>query len=329
MRNILKDYKIFDINPAKLRSKEFFKNTLEYRQSAFRQFRHTIKRPSQFRCPLCGSTKGKEFLEYKKYLLFDCQKCSLVSPNIDMAQLGSHEVYDDPVYIKDITREILDTYAYRKKTYAPERLVYILQNTKIAKSKMRLLDVGCGPGYFVSHLKDQGIRYKGLELADFLVKICKRKGLYVENANLSKEPSRAYNVVTLFDVLEHLADPLKFFRMLNQKIVRGGFVLAYTPHIHSIAFHLMGGLQNTLAPFQHFAFYDPKSLEYLARKTGFKVHLIDYYGLDVMDYFYLKEYEEPGNYHKKLKDFIPVMQAVIDKQQLSNHLRVFFRKVRD
>lgn len=327
MRNILKDYKIFDIDPAKLRSKEFFKNMLEYRDIVFKQFEHTIKKPGQFKCPLCELKRGKEFLKYKKYTLFDCRRCGLVSPNINLDGLGGHEVYDDPAYIKDTTREILDTYDYRKKAYAPERLNYILEKTKLSKSKIKLLDVGCGPGYFINHLKDKKIKYKGLELADFLVKICKTKGLNVENADLKNEPSKTYNVITLFDILEHLANSVEFFKTLNNKLAKGGYVLAYTPHIHSVAFYLMGGLQNTLLPFQHFAFYDPRSLDYLAKKTGFKIHSIDYYGLDVMDYLYMKEYQEPVGYHQKLKDFIPVIQAIIDKQKLSNHIRVFFKKV--
>lgn len=327
MRDIFEDYKIFNIDPAKLRSKEFFKNMLEYRDSVFKQFKHTIKKDFQFQCHLCGSKNGKEFLNYKGYKLFECKKCSLVSPNIDLGKLGGHEVYDNPAYVKDVTREILDTYDYRKNTYAPERLNYVLNKTKLPKSKIKLLDVGCGPGYFISHLKDKKIKYKGLELADFLVKICKQKKLNVEKADLKNEPAKTYNVITLFDVLEHLANPIEFFKTLNNKLTKGGYVLAYTPHIHSVAFHLMGGLQNTLLPFQHFAFYDPKSLDYLAQKTGFKVHSTDYYGLDIMDYLYMKEYQELAGYHQKLKNLIPIMQAIIDKQKLSNHIRIFFKKI--
>ncbi len=326
MRNILKDYKIFNIDPSKLRSKEFFKNMLEYRNNVFSQFKYAIKNSEHFKCHLCGSKKAKEFLKYKNYTLFDCQKCGLVSPNIDLTKLGSHEVYDDPAYIKDTTREIINTYEYRKKTYAPERLKYILEKTKLSENRIKLLDIGCGPGYFISYLKDRNIKYKGLELANFLVDICKRKKLNVENADLEKEPDNTYNLLTLFDVLEHLAEPAKFFKTLNKKMKKGGFVLAYTPHIHSVAYHLMGGYQNTLLPFQHFAFYDSKSLNYLAKKAGFKIHSIDYYGLDIIDYLYMKEYQEPGEYHSKLKDLIPILQAIIDKQGVSNHMRIFFQK---
>jgi len=327
MRDILKDYKIFNIDPTKLRSRKFFSNMLEYRENVFRQFKHTIKKPGNFKCHLCGSGNGKEYLNYKNYKLFECKKCDLVSPNIDLSKLSGHEVYDDPAYIKDTTREIVNNYDYRKKTYAPERLNYILEKTGLPKNKINLLDIGCGPGYFISHLKDKKIKYKGLELSDFLVKICKQKKLNVEKTDLKNEPNKTYNVATLFDVLEHLVNPVDFFKTLNSKMVKGGYVLAYTPHIHSVAFHLMGGLQNLLLPFQHLAFYDPKSLDYLAKKTGFKIHSIDYYGLDIMDYLYMKEHEKPIGYHQKLKELIPIMQAVIDKQKLSNHIRVFFRKL--
>lgn len=326
MRNILEGYKIFNIDPKKSRSKDFYKNVLEYRNHMMKKFRREIKALDQFVCPLCNSKKGDDFLAYKNYHLVDCSKCGLVSPNVDFSKLDNQDVYDDPAYIKDTTREVLDTYDYRKKTLAPERFNYILEKTKIQKNKIKLLDVGCGPGYLLSYLKDKGIKYKGLELADFLVKICKQKKLNVEKADLSNEPDHNYNVITLFDVLEHLSEPASLFKILNKKLTRNGFVLAYTPNIHSLSFLLMKEKQNNLYPFQHICFFDKQSLDYLAKKTGFKVHSIDYYGLDMMDYFCLKTYEDRFDYLAKLKEFIPLMQSVIDKQNISNHIRVIFQK---
>ncbi|MBI2064464.1 MAG: class I SAM-dependent methyltransferase [Candidatus Yanofskybacteria bacterium] len=328
MRNILRDYKIFDIDPTRSRSKDFYKNMLDYRDHTMKQYHPAIKRAG-FKCLLCGKSRAKEFLEYENYKLFDCLSCGLVSPNIDLEKLKSLEIYDDPAYIKDATREILDTYNYRKGQYAPERLNYILQKTKLSPNKIKLLDLGCGPGYFLSYLKNKKIKYKGLELANFLVKICKQKNLNVEGSDLRKEVSQSYNVITMFDVLEHLTDPVGLFKDLNNKIVKGGYVLAYTPNIHSLAYSLMKERQNTLYPFQHLAFFDNKSLNYLAKKTGFKVFSIDYFGLDVADYLYMKAYDDAHDYLEKLKDFIPTMQAVIDKQNLSNHMRIIFKKIKN
>src|SRR3989344_8860134 len=321
MRNLLEGYKIFNIDPKQSRSKNFYKNVLEYRAHMMKKFRRDIKTLDKFICPLCGSKKGNDFLAYKNYQLIDCLKCGLVSPNVDFAKLGNHDVYDDEAYIKATYIEIMNTYNYRKKTLAPERFNYILEKTKIAKNKIKLLDVGCGPGYLLSYLKDNGIKYKGLELADFLVKICKQKKLNVEKANLNNELHSSYNVITLFDVLEHLSDPVSLFKVLNKKLTKNGFILAYTPNIHSLSFLLMKEKQNNLYPFQHICFFDKQSLDYLAKKNGFKIYSIDYFGL--------KSYEDKFDYLAKLKEFIPLTQAVIDKQNISNHIRVIFQKLHD
>jgi 2-polyprenyl-3-methyl-5-hydroxy-6-metoxy-1,4-benzoquinol methylase len=329
MRPLLNDYKIFNIDPKKLRSKDFFKNMLEYRHNTMRKFREAIKKRGEFKCPLCNCFSGKHFLNYKNYTLLECGRCKLVSPNINFDLLEGRNVYDDKSYIKDTTQEILNTYTYRKNTYARERFDYLSKKiTDIPKSKIKLLDVGCGPGYFISYLKDRHVNYKGLELADFLVKICKRKRLNVEKSYLESERDKSYNIVTMFDVIEHIGDPIKLFKTLNNKLVSGGYIVAYTPNIHSVGYLLMQGLQNTLLPFQHFCFFDETSLNYLCKKTGFKIYSLEYHGLDVIDYFYMKQHQDKVDYLKNLENFIPIAQAIIDKQGLSNHMRVVFKKTK-
>lgn len=326
MRNILEKLKIFNINPSKLRTKNWYENTFLYHEYCLNKFSNIIKKPNQFACPLCGGERKKKFLARGKYLLFDCLKCSLVSANVNVDKFDTQEAYDSKESGENTKRNILSTYNYRKKTYAVERLNYLLEKIKLHESKLKLLDVGCGSGYFIDHLKDKKIKYKGLELSNFLIDICRKKKLNVSNTDVSQEPNNYYNVVTMFDVLEHLVDPISFLKKLNQKIVRGGYILAYTPNIHSVAFLLMKEKQNLLSPFQHLCFYDKESLNFLAQKTGFNVHSIDYYGLDLTDYFLMKQYEDGFDYLSKISESIPILQAIIDKQKLSNHMRVIFKK---
>lgn len=327
MRNIFEGYRLFAIDPKKSRSKDFYKNMLEYRGHVMKRFARAIKKESAFVCLLCQGTSKQEFLTLGRYALYECKKCSLVSPNINFSLADEHELYDDPANSKDVVREIVKTYDYRKRVHAPERLAYLLEKTGLKKKDITLLDVGCGPGYFLSHLKDQKINSKGLELTEFLVALCRKKGLNVAGTELKDEKPGTYTALTLFDVLEHITDPVSFFKDTNRALQKGGYVLAYVPHIHSLAFALMGNRQNTLAPFQHVAFFDPKSVAYLAQKTGFTVHSIEYFGLDIMDYFCMKQYDDNFDYLSTLKDFIPLMQAIVDKQNISNHMRVIFKKV--
>src|SRR3989344_3409655 len=299
MQDLFSDYKIFKLDPYKLRSRDFFKNMLEYRKSTMKKFGKAILSPSHFKCPLCGKDKKSSYLDLGKYKLFQCNTCSLVSPNINFNKLDNQEVYDDPLYVKDTTREILDTFQYRKNTYAPERLSYILSRVDIKKRNIELL-----------------------------VKICKEKGLNVERNDVSEEKNNSYNIIPLFDVVEHIVDPLIFFKILNKKLIKGGHLIAYTPNIHSLSYYLMGSSQNTLLPFQHLCFFNKRSLSYLANKSGFKLESIEYFGLDIMDYFFMKEYQDKISYLSSLKEFISVIQAIVDKQSLSNHMRVVLNKIK-
>lgn len=327
MRNILKDYKIFNIDPKKLRDKNFYKNMLDYRHFLIAMFEKSIKKPDQFKCILCNSRNGKEFLTYKNYPLFECLDCGMVSPNIDLDLVDEEKVYDDKATLEDVKHDVLNNYEYRKNNYGGERLSYILEKMDIPEKDIKLLDVGCGTGFFLDHLRDKNINYKGLELADFLVEICRDKKLNVVKGDLKDEPKASYNIITLYDVLEHLRNPIEMFKTLNDKLMPGGYVLAYTPNIHSLSFVLQKERQNNVYAFMHLCFFDKKSLDYLARKTGFEVYSVDFYGLDVMDYLFMKNYDDNTDYLEGLKDFIPLMQAVLDKQKISNHQRIIFKKI--
>ena len=95
-----------------------------------------------------------------------------------------------------------------------------------------------------------------------------------------------------------------------------------------MGYALMGSDQNTLLPFEHLCFFNQKSLDYLAKKTGFKIISLETYGLDVTDYLLFREFKDKINYTSKLKEFISLTQSLIDKSNLSNHFRVTFKKIK-
>ena len=96
------------------------------------------------------------------------------------------------------------------------------------------------------------------------------------------------NVIVLFDVLEHLCDPVSVFKIIHQKLRKNGYCMAFTPNIFSVGYELMGGKQNTLLPFEHLCFYNKESLSYFAEKIN--IYGWDYYmesSPDSMSYWQL------------------------------------------
>lgn len=323
--------RIFNIDPHKLRGKKFFEEIFNYRKKIYKAQKIRIKKKKSFKCNLCGSKKGKTFLTWKqKYELISCTKCNSVSPNINFKNESKfiESVYNDKIYTKKAFEAIFKNYQYRKKKFGKERYDYCIKRLGL-NTKDKILDLGCGFGYFINYLKSKKIYAKGIEPSKNITEYCKSKlKLNVTSDKLENEKNNYYNLITLFDVLEHLKDPCTYFKTINKKLKKNGFCVAYTPNIHSFSYALMGSNQNTMLPFEHLCFFNEKSLKYLAQKSGFKITKIETYGFDVMDYMLLKEFQDKFEYTKKFKEFINLIQPILDKFNLSNHFRITFKKIK-
>ena len=323
--------KLFEIDPYKLRGKKFFEEIFSYRNEIYKKQKKRIKDIRSFQCNLCKNKKGDIFLSWRKnYKLITCKKCGAVNSNISHIDEIEfiNSVYNDKNYTEKMFKVIANNYNYRKNTFGKERYEYTIKRLNL-KNNSKVLDLGCGFAYFLNYLKNKKINYKGIEPSKSIADFCKSKlKLNVETGNLNDEKDNHYNLITLFDVIEHLKDPCSYYKSINKKLKKGGYCVAYTPNIHSLSYALMGSEQNTMLPFEHLSFFNEKSLKYLAKRTGFEIYSIETYGFDIMDYILLKEYKDKINYSKTFTKFISLVQSIVDKANLSNHYRVTFKKIK-
>jgi len=130
----------------------------------------------------------------------------------------------------------------------------------------KVLDVGCGHGDFIQRLRDQkGCRVYGVELNSHAVEIGRKKGLEVLNVDLdlhAQSLQEGYDIVTAFQVLEHIDQPLDFIRSCLECLAPGGTLLIGVPNNDSFIKDDPLGLLNM--PPHHMGLWTPKSLEYLA-----------------------------------------------------------------
>ncbi len=323
-----KKLKIYDIDGYSLRGKNFYSSIVEYRSKILKKFKSKIHQNIKHKCLLCKSIKTKLILEWKNgYSVFQCLQCGASSPNIKLNKKDNHAstVYENETYNKKFIREIHNQFEYRKKNFGQQRFLYAKKFITNKKNPY-ILDLGCGAGYFLSVLKDKKIRSKGLEVSRHLVDYCKNNGLDVSSSSLELEDDLSFDLITMYDVLEHLESPIEVMKCINKKLKKNGICIAYTPNIESLAFEIMGSNQNTLLPFEHVCFYNPKSLNLLASKSGFQIISIETCGLDLLDYFLWKEYLHNESYVDKFNNLIKYGQAIIDSSSMSNHFRIVFKK---
>ena len=329
LRFVTEPLRIFSFDPWAMRGKRFFEGILAYRRAILPANRARIKPREEFRCVLCGRTEGRVLLTWEAgYEVIECAFCDYSTANFSIEDPKDHVKisYDNDVYYEKFLREIVEHYDYRKDTMGKERFEYSVARLGLDQAKASILDLGCGAGWFLSYLKERGVKARGLEVNPMVVRFCEGRGLDVRDSRLAEEPDGAYDVITMFDVLEHLHDPIEVLSTARRKLTTGGFVVGYTPNIHSIAYELMGTSQNTLLPFEHVGFFSRKSFAHLAAETGFEVHTLEVFGFDVMDYLLMKEYEDGVDYTVKLRQMMLLTQACIDRVGVGNHFRVTLKK---
>ena len=147
------------------------------------------------------------------------------------------------------------------------------------RSAIRLMDVGCSSGALVYAAQSVGVKAEGVEPSLNPVKTAIAYGLKVHQGFLEdlKLAAESYDVITLFEVVEHLKDPLQLFKECHRILSSGGIVIVKTGNTDSLTARMMRNrweyLDMTLHG-GHISFFNPYSLELLAHRCGFKVDRI-------------------------------------------------------
>ena len=148
--------------------------------------------------------------------------------------------------------------------------------TGFAKSKakrLRLLDVGCGPGHFLEQLDLALFEPHGVEPVGEAVAIAKKKGLDVFQGDVLATPlgSAKYDVVTLWHVLEHIGQPGVALSRIHSALDEQGIVVIATPNTHSLACKMGREYWFHLDTPRHLHLFNESNCERILENSGFKV----------------------------------------------------------
>lgn len=135
----------------------------------------------------------------------------------------------------------------------------------------RLLDAGCGPGYFVRAARDAGFDACGVEVSRYAVEFARRElGVDVRHGTVpgADLPAGRFDVVTMWDVIEHLPDPLAALRAVAEVLRPGGVVMLSTGDYASLVARLSGRHWHLFNLPEHLWFFTPGSLRRLLRRAG-------------------------------------------------------------
>ena len=123
----------------------------------------------------------------------------------------------------------------RSKSYLDVNRRFQMFKDKINKN-MKLLEVGCGYGFFVEHLKNKGYNIRGIEISDSRREYgintlgCEIYDINLLNEDISNSQNEQYNIIFLFHVLEHLSEPERFLKNMKKMLKKEGTLIIEVPN---------------------------------------------------------------------------------------------------
>lgn len=156
----------------------------------------------------------------------------------------------------------------REMTFARQ----LRQIEKYAPKKGRILDIGTAGGSFLYVAKNRGWDVYGVEPNKWMAKWGKKQyGIDIKAGDVfsQKYPDNHFDVVTLWDVLEHVPDPRKTLTEVNRILKKGGILVVNYPDIDSWFAKLWGKKWMFLLSV-HLFYFTPRTIRIMLKQTGYK-----------------------------------------------------------
>ena len=195
-------------------------------------------------CPLCepGSSTEPRY-QFHPYAVVRCRSCGLsfLSPRLvedEIMRLYQSQSYYESSITGQGYDEYLDARANWIRTFKRR-----LKDIQEYKTGGRVLDVGCGPGFFLEAATCLGYEAWGLDPSSYITELARRKfDKRVVQGTLDTaafEP-RSFEIITAFDTFEHLYHPLQFLDKVFNLLRPGGILVITTPDASSLLARLSG-----------------------------------------------------------------------------------------
>jgi len=256
--------------------------------------------PHLVKCPLCNGENFSLFLDQKDAIYFErrivtCDDCGLmlVNPQPTEEELAAFYNGDFSVTGKrKLWNRKLKKYTYVEtspSTGQPNehKLNHNPQEERVSKRISTLnrikpppagiLDIGCREGAFLKKAREKGYECRGVELSSRFAEIARdRAGVEVFCGTLEQFASGScagerFEIITLWDVIEHLTDPAATLSEINRLQENGGVLAVSTPNLASYRYYRYGhrwrGFQESQ---EHIVFFSPATLSNMLEKCGYE-----------------------------------------------------------
>lgn len=232
-------------------------------------------------CNLCYSQKTETIMTKLPYNLVKCTKCSLYYLNPQPTKKSLQSFYTKDYFQGGLAATGYSSYTLLDRDLSFEARIR-LNLVKKYIHQGKLLDIGCGYGHFLKEARDDGFDVFGLDISKEAIKQLQKKYSITGKAGDVIEndlPSDVFDVITAWDVIEHIQNPRKSLQDLFKKLSKNGWLFLTTPNIKSIDAKILGKYWYGFKRIpEHLYFFSPETISQLLKIVGYEVIEIKQWG---------------------------------------------------
>lgn len=213
------------------------------------------------------------FADKNGYKIYRCDSCQMLSvfpvPTSDTIE----SVYKEDYFFGAKKSFGYVDYDANKKAMTNIFELYLSKFKKILGGTGRLLDIGAATGFFMHIVERHGWKTDGIEISSHAASLGKNRGLSIGAGTIHQTTflPQSFDVVTMWDVIEHVPDPASDIRKITALLKSGGILAINTPDSGSLFARIMGARWHLLVPPEHIYYFNRTSLRMLLEKNGFMV----------------------------------------------------------
>ncbi len=222
--------------------------------------------------------KGSVLWKSGKISVIDCSVCGFIHMNPIINKKKLEKMYADSFYQTmhpGFTKKYESELDYWKITFDDK--LDIIEN-KIKKKNRKILDIGCGPGFFLKHAQKRKWDVLGIEPSTSAAKYARSKGVPIHESTFESfilENRTKFDAIHTRFFLEHTIDPKLICKQCHDILNPGGIICFEVPNdfniLQKIVTKKLKKPEYWIAPPEHINYFSLSSLSNLLQNSGFKL----------------------------------------------------------
>jgi len=321
-----------------IRKRDVLNRYLELVQEDSKRLFHDRTKFSKINCPACGNNEPEIQFDKMGFSYVQCPECETLFVSPRPAYHDLMKIYVDSPSTKFWVNDFFLPMAEvrREKIFQP-RAQFIADRFPDIKHG-RMADIGAGFGLFLEEMKVlwPASDIVAIEPSLDMAKICRDKGLPVLESTLEDVDQRErFDLMTAFELFEHLHDPIPFLEKVHNLLNPGGYVFITTLNALGFDIQVLWERAKSVFPPQHLNFFNSHSMATLLTRKGFEIIEIATPGQldwDIVEGAYLHDGVDPGRFYKTVSRYASDkakqdMQQWIRVNNFSSHMRIIAKRI--